>query len=679
MLNFYRQHLKNIRPSTNGWHDATCPFHDDSSPSFSFEQGGNWLCRAGCGKGTVREFAQRLNVTPPTNGKQPKNGTRGRISKTYDYVDEHGQLAYQVCRFEPKGFRQRQPDGAGGWKWNLRGVEPLPYNLPALLKADIVYIVEGEKDVLNLEKIGLIATCNSGGAGKWQADFARYFKGKHCIILPDNDEPGRKHGNDVAAKLRCMAASIKIVNLPGLPEKGDVSDWLAAGGSVEQLQARVDAAPRVEITTEPQPQQQVTTEKKTTHVDVAELAVQKIGKESLVFALESFWKYGAGLWQKIDDREIKQTIVECLGPKETTSPLVSSICELLKTILYQQNHEFDCEKRAINCINGELFWTDEKWELRPHRRESYRTTQIPVIYDPLATAPRFIQAMQEWFFGDDDAKGKMLLLCQALGYAILSNCDYEKFFLLIGNGANGKSVFLDLLRALVGAPNACAVQPSQLDNRFQRAHLLGRLVNIVTEIAEGAVINDAALKAIVSGELTTAEHKHQNPFDFSPFATCFFAANHMPHTSDFSDALFRRAIVITFNRKFEESQQDRHLKEKLVTELPGVLNLALGGIAEVFKKGCFHLPESSKRAAEMWRSECDQAVQFVDDRCEMAMGAKVSSGELYSAYKSWVEDMGIRKPLGQRSLTVRLTRLGIESGKGTAGARLLYGIKLCAA
>jgi phage/plasmid-associated DNA primase len=131
-------------------------------------------------------------------------------------------------------------------------------------------------------------------------------------------------------------------------------------------------------------------------------------------------------------------------------------------------------------------------------------------------------------------------------------------------------VLLSVLAALLGQHNVAAVQPSQFDNRFQRAHLHGKLANIVTEIAEGAELADAALKAIVSGELTTAEHKHKPPFDFQPFATCWFGTNHMPHSRDFSDALFRRAIVLTFNRKFYGTDRDEGLKEKLFAELPGI-------------------------------------------------------------------------------------------------------------
>jgi putative DNA primase/helicase len=124
----------------------------------------------------------------------------------------------------------------------MTGVARLPYRLPKLLKADTIFVVEGEKDADKLAEKGLTATTNPGGAGKWRREYGPYFQGKAVAILPDNDKPGKDHAFDVARKLCSLAGSVKVVELPGLPEKGDVSDWIKAGGSVEQLQALVEAA-----------------------------------------------------------------------------------------------------------------------------------------------------------------------------------------------------------------------------------------------------------------------------------------------------------------------------------------------------------------------------------------------------------------------------------------------------
>jgi AAA domain/Toprim-like len=169
------------------------------------------------------------------------NGTshephRSTMVTTYDYHDASGKLIFQVCRFEPKTFKQRRP-GRGGWIWNLHGINPVPYNLPELIEAVAhgrsIFIAEGEKDVEALKHQGLDATTNAGGAGKWRPEFAEYLEGADVIILPDNDDAGREHAEQIARSLHDKAVRVRVLKLPDLPPKGDISDWFAAGGTVE--------------------------------------------------------------------------------------------------------------------------------------------------------------------------------------------------------------------------------------------------------------------------------------------------------------------------------------------------------------------------------------------------------------------------------------------------------------
>ncbi|MDD2901551.1 MAG: AAA family ATPase [Syntrophales bacterium] len=212
-----------------------CPAHDDKTPSLSISQSNGRVlvkCFGGCSQAAVIDALQARDLWPSTNGDRART-PKPRIVATYDYLDAAGKLVFQVVRREPKDFLQRRPDGKGSWIWNLEGVPRVPYRLPELLKADTVFVVEGEKDVHSLEALGLTATCNPGGAGKWRKEYNQYFKGKQVVILPDNDPPdknfpegaGRAHAQDVARHLQGVAASIKMIELPGLPDKGDVSDW----------------------------------------------------------------------------------------------------------------------------------------------------------------------------------------------------------------------------------------------------------------------------------------------------------------------------------------------------------------------------------------------------------------------------------------------------------------------
>ena len=196
-------------------------------------------CRCGRAHGSCPVPARR-DPRPPA--------PPARIVATYGYRDAGGTLRHQTVRYDPKAFKQRRPDGKGDWVWNLAGVDRVLYRLPELLAAPdrAVFIVEGEKDADALARLGLLATTCAEGAGKWQRNadaYAAALAGRHVVILPDNDEPGRMHAQGVAVSLAGTAASVRIVALPDLPEKGDVSDWLAAGGTREALERLVRAAP----------------------------------------------------------------------------------------------------------------------------------------------------------------------------------------------------------------------------------------------------------------------------------------------------------------------------------------------------------------------------------------------------------------------------------------------------
>lgn len=172
---------------------------------------------------------------------------RRKIIATYPYVDAADNLLFEVVRFEPKDFRQRRPDGAGGFHWNLKGVEPTLYRLPEVLRAvrenERVYIVEGEKDADKLVALGFVATCNPGGAGKWKPQLAQILRDARVAIIPDNDDVGIEHAETVAKSLQGVVSNVRVLALGEQARKADVSDWIASGGTAEQLvEITADAA-----------------------------------------------------------------------------------------------------------------------------------------------------------------------------------------------------------------------------------------------------------------------------------------------------------------------------------------------------------------------------------------------------------------------------------------------------
>ncbi|HEV3075971.1 MAG TPA: AAA family ATPase [Thermoanaerobaculia bacterium] len=201
-----------------------CPAHDDRQPSARWNPGkSTWFCDVCHQGGGWRDLAQRLGEPAPAPARE--------IAAIYPYRDAAGRLLYEVLRFVPKAFACRRPDPAG-WRWNLQGVERVLYRLPELLAAVArnteIFLTEGEKDADALAALGLEATTHAGGAGKWRPEYTRALRGARVVLLPDNDDAGRRHMQEVERSLRPLAAQVARLELPGLPDKGDVSDWLAA-------------------------------------------------------------------------------------------------------------------------------------------------------------------------------------------------------------------------------------------------------------------------------------------------------------------------------------------------------------------------------------------------------------------------------------------------------------------
>ena len=159
-----------------------------------------------------------------------------RIVATYNYTDAAGELLFQVLRFEPKDFRQRRPDGRGGWIWK-KGEQVL-YRLPEVLEAAIVFVVEGEKDAESLRARGFVGTTNAGGAkAPWLPQYTEALRGREVILIPDADEPGRRRVLRIARALLGVAARIIVLELDGAK---DISEWFEQGHSETYLIAQVE-------------------------------------------------------------------------------------------------------------------------------------------------------------------------------------------------------------------------------------------------------------------------------------------------------------------------------------------------------------------------------------------------------------------------------------------------------
>ena len=251
--------LGRVKQTSEGQWEALCPAHNDNRPSLSVSRGADGQalvhCHRGCAVDSVlaeiglskADLFPRDPLGPPRRpNTQANTQKRGEIVATYDYHDPAGETLFQVVRYEPKRFYQRRPDGNGDWIWNIKGVRRVLYRLPEVLAADSsswIFVVEGERDSESLAAIGIVATTCPQGAGKWSKVDDSPLEGRRVAILPDNDKPGRKHAEQVARSLVGRAEQVRVAPLPDLPAKGDVTDWLEAGGTAEKLLVIVEQSP----------------------------------------------------------------------------------------------------------------------------------------------------------------------------------------------------------------------------------------------------------------------------------------------------------------------------------------------------------------------------------------------------------------------------------------------------
>lgn len=254
VLQVFLARLKGAKRVGEDGYTVLCPAHDDRRQSLSLTLAKDRVllkCHAGCEtEDVVSSIGLRMSDLFAEKGRRGGQ-QQSRSEVVYRYEDEKGGLLFEVIRLPGKIFRQRRPDPKAPERRisNLQGISRVLYRLPMLVAADPsqpVFVGEGEKDVDNLRAIGAVATTNPGGTGNtrlWEdARFRGPLRGRDVVILPDNDAPGRKHAARVARALRGCARSVKVINLPGLRPKGDVSDWIEAGGTRDDLMRLVVAA-----------------------------------------------------------------------------------------------------------------------------------------------------------------------------------------------------------------------------------------------------------------------------------------------------------------------------------------------------------------------------------------------------------------------------------------------------
>lgn len=299
--------------------------------------------------------------------------------------------------------------------------------------------------------------------------------------------------------------------------------------------------------------------------------------------------------------------------------------------------------------------------LREARRKDYITRTSPVAYDPQAEAPRWLAFLHQITAGDAQLVG---YLQRAAGYCLTGRADEQCLFLLFGGGANGKSTFLSLMRALLGSyATVTNVQTWMTRDRQGAtndiAALRGARVVVSSEVEDGARFAEVLVKLATGGDALSARFHYAEFFEFRPQFKLWIAANHKPVIRGDDWAIWRRIRLLPFTVTIPPEAQDRQLEAKLRAELPGILAWAVQGCLAWQRDG-LPMPDAVRDATDDYRREMDHFGQFLSERCELARGKTARAGQVYASYRHWTETQGIDYPMSMPRVWSKLSERGVR-------------------
>lgn len=402
-----------------------------------------------------------------------------------------------------------------------------------------------------------------------------------------------------------------------------------------------------------------------------------------------FLAYTGTHWMRIEESKIRSQLQKiAVNFKGTTNKTLHAIVldalGSLKDYLGHNQEAISLNENAppvINCKNGEL-WINASGivDLRPHKPESQLLYCLPYDYDPKATCKKFDLALLEIFANSKEPEEMRRYIYELMGYAIQSRRPIPCFWLLIGHGANGKTTFLQTLCRLISPVNLYNIDMSTFGkDKFNLSQLQGKLVMIDDDIKMDTLIPDGLLKKISESKLFSARCPYgRSAFSFLNTALPIMAGNHYPLCNDLSDGLFRRAMVIPFNRKFKPEEQDKAKFEDIwLNEMSGILNRAIEGYQRVAKLGRFNPPQECLDARKEFLAHGNPLYCFLSECLEKSPEERIPFPDLRTAYEAWAKQQNIsRLSVLNKTLKRRLQSLGYEIGTNNGYSCLIgYEIK----
>ncbi len=338
------------------------------------------------------------------------------------------------------------------------------------------------------------------------------------------------------------------------------------------------------------------------------------------------------------DPDRRQALVKHAARSESGAR-IKAVYELVKCELPLSPGEFDCDPMLLGCMSGTIDLRTGR--PREPRREDHITKTTNIEYDPDAACPEFL-AFLSVAMGNN--KPLIKFLQRAIGYSLTGLTTEQVLFFLLGTGANGKTVFQSIIKALLCDYATQSSAETLMVNKYKSgsdaspdvSRLRGSRVVLSSEVEDGQRLSESMVKQLTGGDTIVARGLHQSPIEFAPQFKIWLAANHRPLIRGTDHAIWRRIILIPFDITIPPKERDRKLIEKLRKELPGILNWAIAGCLEWQKIGLMP-PAEVKAATDEYQHDMDIIGQWIDDRCCTGADFYTGATELFDDYKRWAE------------------------------------------
>jgi putative DNA primase/helicase len=708
--------LKGVKPSGENKWQASCPAHDDKVASLSVKvtEEGKWLlkCHAGCETAAVcaaigLTFKDLFPPSPRTSASYDnfsavveaiERRTGAHFVKEWVYHWPDGSEALRVCRFEgPQGKTYRPVHQIGGeWReGDPQGKLPL-YRLADLNGAVRVLVVEGEKCADRAKELGFTATTSAHGAQAPQKSDWTPLAKKEVAILPDNDPAGLLYAEKVAALVTEHGARVRLVRLPGLDESGDIADYQGDRESIERL--IVETAPWVPPVVVEGPADSRT--RLLTDIGNAARLVKRNALDLRYCAPWGKWLCWDGKRWAVDEtkrpQELAQEIALSIVDEVKNADGVDEQKAIWKWYLASQRRErvnamldlagchlavtpdrLDADPWLLNVENGTLDLRTGK--LLPHSRDNLITKLAPVSFDPDAKCPLWRDFLERVMAQNENLTGYLRVLA---GVCLTGDVRDQVLFIFYGQGANGKSVFLDTLLSLLG--DYALTTPSELlttrngrdEHPTEVASLYGKRLAVAYETESGRTMRVQLVKQLTGNTRLSARFMRQDYFQFDRTHKLILATNNRPSIRESSLAVWRRIRLVPWTVTIPPKEQDQTLTTKLRAEWPGILSWALLGCLDWQEVGLESPPEVDSATSD-YREEQDRIGEFIRERCELVAGTFTSYRLLYAEYLDWCKSQNDNYPLGRLEFTNSLVKIdGVEKTRATGGQRGFQGVVL---